>query len=735
MASKTSWRLRATLAAAILALQAGCGGGNSPADASLSGSAKANAETAAYLRTGTRVKAMAVTAPAVPTLTVRARGSLAADIGPIMQVRVDGSLIGTVEVRNTVDWADYSFSAPLLQAGSKVEVVYTNDYNVAGVDRNLFVACIGDGYSAMLPNTPAVILDQGSGAQAFDGLNVVAGRSEMWGNGALRMTWPALVTIPSATLQRRQDASRFLLQTSFGPTPAMLDTLGNQTYASWIDDQMKLPVTDSFLGAVQARFALGDPYRPGGVQYTPYVVSQAFWSTVPYAPDQLRQRTAYALQQIFMVSQADGNLWHHSRAYANYLDLINRDAFGNFRTLLQDMAMSPAMGIYLSHMRNRKEDPLTGRLPDENFAREVMQLFTIGLYELNQDGSFKLDASGRPIETYSIADVMAMAKVFTGFSWAFPDTALTDSNFRWGGPSYTAATDTRMDVLPMKAYPGQHSTADKTVFAGKPWALTLPGGASATDDVNKALDTLFKHPNVGPFIGRQLIQKLVTGNPSPAYVSRIAAVFNDNGSGVRGDLGAVVRAILLDTEARGAPGISFGKVREPVLRIAHWMRAFNATSSNGAYNFEWEISPAGQLPQKAPSVFGDFRPGYIPPNSSFAARGATAPELQLVNENTVAGWVNVAEAMGSAGLGWNGGARELAPNYSGLATLLTAGDPAGMVNQLDLLMFGSQMSIELRQAIFEAISTVGGTDANSQLNRARMAVFIALASPEYLVQR
>jgi uncharacterized protein (DUF1800 family) len=291
-----------------------------------------------------------------------------------------------------------------------------------------------------------------------------------------------------------------------------------------------------------------------------------------------------------------------------------------------------------------------------------------------------------------------------------------------------------MDVLPMKAYPGQHSTADKTLFAGKPWAITLAGGASAGDDLGKALDTLFNHPNVGPFIGRQLIQKLVTGSPSPAYVSRIAAVFNDNGAGVRGDLGAVVRAILLDAESRGLPDASFGKVREPVLRIVHWMRAFNATSSNGAYNFTWEISPAGQLPQNAPSVFGDFRPGYIPPNSSFAARAATAPELQLVNENTVAGWVNVAEAMGSAGLGWNAGARELAPNYSALAASLSAGDPAGMVNQLDLLLFGSQMSRELRQAIFEAMSTVGGTDANSQLNRARMAVFIALASPEYLVQ-
>jgi uncharacterized protein (DUF1800 family) len=742
MTQHTLLQLRMLGLAGVIAVLSGCGGGDASSTSSAtSGNGRtaeaANAETQAYLGSRQRVSALAIStiSTVAPTLTVRARASLAADVGPIMQVRVDGTLIGTVEVRNTADWADFSFSAPLLQAGSKVEVVFTNDAYINGADRNLFVACIGDGYSAILPNTPAVVLDQGSGAQAFDGLNVTTGRNEMWGNGALRMTWPALATIPTATLQRRQDASRFLLQTTFGPTTALLDTLTTQTYASWIDDQMALPATDRFVAAVQTRFDLGDAYRPGGAQYTPYVVSQAFWSGMTTAPDQLRQRTAYALQQIFMVSQADGNLWHQSRAYASYLDLINCDAFGNFRTLLQDMAMSPAMGIYLSHLRNRKEDPVTGRLPDENFAREVMQLFTIGLYELNNDGSLKLDASGRPIETYSIPDVMAMAKVFTGFSWAFPDAQLTESNFRWGSPSYSTATDQRIDLLPMKAYPGMHSTLEKTLFAGKPWATTLPAGASAADDVRKALDVLFNHPNVGPFIGRQLIQKLVTGHPSPAYVSRIAAVFNDNGSGVRGDLGAVVRAILLDAEARGRPDATFGKVREPVLRIAHWMRAFNATSTTGAYNFEGEISPAGQLPEKAPSVFGDFRPGYIPPNSSFAARGATAPELQLVNENTVAGWVNVAEAMGGGGLGWANNARELAPRYDALAARLTAGDAAGLVDQLDLLMFGSQMSAELRQAIFDAIATVDGTHANSQLNRARMAVFIALASPEYLVQR
>lgn len=743
MANNTPRFLRALWMAGAVALLTGCGGGGSETETGSGMSpatgldtAAANAETQSYLGSS-RARILATTAATVPvpTLTVRAMGSLSSNIGPTLQVRVDGALIGSVEVRNTVDWASYTFNAPTLRAGSKVDIVFNNDaYSATAGDRNLFVALVSDGQSAMLSTSPTVVLDLGSGAAAFDGLNVVAGRSEMWGNGALRMTWPAAISTTAVDLARRQDASRFLLQTTFGPTPALIDTLATKTYANWITDQMALPVSGSFTDAVQARYNLGDAYRPGGTQYTPYVVSQAFWGTSVNAPDQLRRRTAYALQQIFMASQADGNLWHHSRAYASYLDLINRDAFGNFRTLMEDMALSPAMGIYLSHMRNRKEDAATGRVPDENFAREVMQLFTIGLYELNADGSLKLDATGKPIETYNNADVMAMAKVFTGFSWAFPDNALTDSNFRWGSPNYSAAGDQRIDVQPMKAYPGQHSTVQKTIFAGKSWAATLPG-TSAGDDLRRALDTLFNHPNVGPFIGRQLIQKLVTSNPSPAYVARITAVFNNNGKGVRGDLAAVVRAILLDTEARGPIVAGFGKVREPVLRIAHWMRAFNAASTTGAYNFAWEISPAGQVPMNAPSVFGDFRPGYIPPNSSFSARSATAPELQIVNENTVAGWVNVAESMGSDGLGWANGAREMVANYSRLAARLTAGDVNGMVEEINQLLFGSRMSTELRQALIEAMSTVGGNDANSQMNRARIAVFMALASPEYLIQR
>lgn len=393
------------------------------------------------------------------------------------------------------------------------------------------------------------------------------------------------------------------------------------------------------------------------------------------------------------------------------------------------------MGIYLSHLRNRKEDPSTGRLPDENFARELMQLFSIGLHELNNDGTPKLDSSGKPLETYTNADVMAMARVFTGWSWGFPDSQLTDQVFRQGVPGLKVANDQRIDLQRMKAYPGQHSTAEKRLFAGKPWAVTIPANTPAADSLRMALDTLFNHPNVGPFIGRQLIQRLVTSNPSPAYVGRVAAVFNNNGKGVRGDLAAVVRAILLDNEARSAPAAGFGKLREPVLRVAHWMRSFGATSVSGEFQMAWELGSVSQQALFAPSVFGYFRPGYVPPNTVLAEAGATAPEFQIVNESTTAGWVNLAETMAGNGLGWYGGGRDVSTALTPQFTLAKAGNLDALVQNLNLLLFAGQMSRALQLDILEALAGVTGSDDVSHRRRARVALYIALSSPEYLVQR
>lgn len=668
-------------------------------------------------------------------LTVRARADLAAGVGAVMQVWVRGRLIGQTTVNSTVP-ADYRFAlnAPLA-SGDGIDVVFTNDYNANGEDRNLHVLFVSDGRRFELPSRPGTVFDAGPGSKAFDGVSTSAGKSALWGAGALRLRWLPGTTAP-ADLAQRQAASRFLQQASFGPRQADIDAVLKLGPEGWLTAQMAGRWDNAFVADIQARYALGDAYRPGGANYRNRWPAQRFWAHVAQRPDLLRQRVALALQQIFVASQTDGGLFPHARAYASYLDTLHRHAFGNYRDLMEAMALHPVMGLYLSHMRNRPEDPTVDRLPDENFARELMQLFTIGLVELNADGTPQRDSQGNTIETYSNADVMALAKVFTGWSWAFPDAELTLNNFRWKSPVMSsAAADTGVDLLPMKAYPGLHSTAAKPLFTGKPWARRIPANTSAARSLKTALDTLFNHPNVGPFVGRQLIQHLVTSHPSPAYVARVSAAFADNGAGVRGDMKAVVRAVLLDPEARNAPAEDFGKLREPVLRIAHFVRSFDAYSVTGEFMMNEESTLLGQRVLAAPSVFGDFRPGYVPPVTTFSDVGATVPEFQLVSESTTASWLNVAQQMTMAGLGWNGSARDVVSNFDTLAAWFQAGDLDAVLLHLDTLLYAGRMPQAVREDIAEAVAGVVNQTAADHTARARLAVLMALSATEYLVQR
>lgn len=646
-----------------------------------------------------------------------------------MTLRINGQVIGSVEVKSST-LEDYKFSAPTLAAGVQIDLVFTNDGSVNGVDRNLHIVYLSDGTTTILPTTSGAVVDRGPRTLAFDGVDTIPGQGSLFVDGALRLTWPGS---PEADSQwsSKVGAVRFLQQATFGPTSEEINKVVSSGYADWLTAQMALPYTRDFFDHVQAKYALGDAYRPKGANYNPAWVSQRFWERAARAPDQLRQRVAFALHQIFMVSQTDLNLYAHARAYAQYVDLLHKQSFGNYRNLLEDMALSPAMGIYLSHMRNRKEDPATGRMPDENFAREIMQLFSIGLYELNNDGTVKRDANGNAIETYTTADVMAMAKVFTGWSWAYPDAQLTESVFRYSTPSVSASNDYQIDYLPMKAYPGQHSTVEKKLFTGKTWAATLPAGGSAQSDLKAALDALFNHPNVGPFIGRQLIQHLVTSDPSPAYVDRIATVFNNNGKGVRGDLGAVVRAILLDVEARNAPNANFGKLREPVLRVAHWMRALDAKSTSGQYLMHDSLEAQGERALYAPSVFGYFRPGYVPPNTAFSTRNATAPEFQIINESSVAVWLNAVETMVTGGIG---AGNDVYSSYTLPVAIAGYSNLSALPDHLNLMLLGGRMTPALRQQILDITSQISLTAENGAQRRAQVALFLTLASPEFVFQ-
>lgn len=509
-------------------------------------------------------------------------------------------------------------------------------------------------------------------------------------------------------------ASHFLAQATFGPTAADIAALTASNKSDWITGQFRKPQS---LHRSYVQSAL-----PGGAALSQNQVYESFWKQAASGDDQLRQRVAFALSQIFVVSLADENLPLHPAGVASYYDMLGQHAFGNFRDLLQGVALHPMMGIYLSHMHNQKESG--NRVPDENFAREIMQLMSIGLYQLNPDGSQKLQ-NGRPIETYTHDDVAGLAKVFTGWSWAGPD----QSSNRFFG----SVADPARDWTPMQNYAAFHSTSAKSF-------LGVHAGGSGEADLKIALDTLFQHPNVGPFIGRQLIQRLVGSNPSPAYIGRVSAAFANNGNGVRGDMRAVIRAVLLDPEA--ADNGSAKKLREPVLRLANWMRAFNAKSSSGRYHLTITDDPLlalGQTPLRAPSVFNFFRPAYTPPNSSLSAQGLVAPEMQITGEPSVTGYLNYMQWVIPSGAG---AGQDIKADYS--AELALAAQPAQLLDRVNLLLVGGGMSTTLRNQIISALNTIklpAATGNNAaqieaaRKNRVYMAIYLTMASPEYLAQR
>jgi uncharacterized protein (DUF1800 family) len=398
---------------------------------------------------------------------------------------------------------------------------------------------------------------------------------------------------PTTTLE----AGRFLAQATFGPTGDDIERLIKIGYGTWVDQQLALPASASHRLTWEATDAAIRAAAPG-TQAGQNEVFESFWKQALTGPDQLRQRMAFALSEIFVISMVDSAVGNEPRAVAAWLDMLGDKGLANYRELLEAVALHPMMGRYLSHLRNQKADLTTGRVPDQNFAREVMQLFSIGLVQLNPDGTPVL-VGGQPVETYTPDDVAGLAKVFTGWSWACP--AAPNNNCFSSGAS-GGISDPDRQWKPMVPYPQYHSTEAKT-FLG----VTIPAQATADPraSLRIALDRLATHPNTAPFFSRQLIQRLVTSNPTPAYVAAVAAVFADNGAGVRGDLKAVLRAVLLHPEARVFSNTS-GKLREPVLRLSAFLRAFPHVSDTGRWRIGNTDSPAsslGQTPLRAPSVF------------------------------------------------------------------------------------------------------------------------------------
>lgn len=422
----------------------------------------------------------------------------------------------------------------------------------------------------------------------------------------------------------------------------------------------------------------------------------------------LRQRIVLALTEFFVVSPAGIPINWRQFSCAAYLDVLEAHCFGNFRSLLEAVTLSTAMGVYLNMRGNQRENTAPGRVPDENYAREILQLFSIGLNELNPDGTLKL-ANGRPIDTYDQATISGLARVFTGWDFIMTGPALADAPDRLRAP---------MAHIASRFSPGEKR------FLG----TVVPASASGPTALGIALDAIFNHPNVGPFFGKQLIQRLVTSNPSPAYVGRVAAAFNNNGAGVRGDLKAVIRAVLLDPDAQsGNSSPTWGKVREPIVRFIQWARTFNVRSPNDLWDICDTSDPAtrlGQSPLRSPSVFNFFRPGYVPPNTSLAAQGLVAPELQITNESTVVGYANYMQTRIQSGAG------EVRPNY--VTELPIAGDVAKLVDHVATRLAGGNISAATLASIKTAVGTIS---ANSPANRVYAAIMLVMCSPEYLIQK
>jgi uncharacterized protein (DUF1800 family) len=546
------------------------------------------------------------------------------------------------------------------------------------------------------------------------------------------------------------------MQAAFGGTYAQVQEVQDKGFAKWIDDQMAMPWR-SEESHYQWLFDKG--YFDGRTRNVQEIgIDNTLWRKLMSAPDVLRQRVAYFLSQIFVVSlNGLGAILWRNMAAAAYMDLLEKNAFGKYADLLKAVSLSPAMGTYLNMSGSKAQIAGTANQPDENYAREVMQLFSIGLYELNEDGTEKKQEDGtgkiQRTETYKQQDVTNIAAIFTG--WNFPVYS-PDSPVN-GGSGIAFPYDIpvpfekeKLDYFnqPMVNTPRFFTPGKKSFFNQE-----VSSSASAKDALYQVMDYLAAHSNVGPFIGKQLIQRLVCSNPSPAYVARITKVFNNDGNGVRGNLKAVVKAILLDTEARTLPSPGtdayngYGRLREPVLRLVQWARTFNAKSnaaSNAKVNYQptnsnlptgpWQVGDLsddfyglGQSPFRSPSVFNFYRPGYVPPQGELADKNITAPEFQICNEVTVAKYLNL--LYGAINTGRN----DVVADYS--ADYALAKDAIKLVDRYALLLAANGLSDSTKKAISDAVASQVADTNDKCLLRIKATIFMIMATPEYMVQK
>lgn len=540
------------------------------------------------------------------------------------------------------------------------------------------------------------------------------------------------------------EASRLLVQATFGPTAKDINAVMQTSREAWLDNQLIMPPT-LHLPLLDQRFTeLGmairpDPEPPEDAYQRDLQRSDIWWQIALRADDQLRQRVAFALSQIFVISNVDSNLFNDSRGIANYQDILLTHAFGNFRDLLQAITLNPLMGKYLSMIRNEKADPVRNIRPDENYAREIMQLFSIGLVELNLDGTEKQDTQGHPIPTYDQETIKTFARVFTGWN--------TYNAEYWWSWNHTAESEVR----PMKAFQEIHDTEEKVLLNGQ----MLPAGQTAEKDMQDALDNIFAHNNVAPFIAKQLIQRLITSNPSPNYVARVASVFNDNGLGIRGDLKAVIKAIYMDDEAINGHKSSatvFGKLKEPLLKISALWRTFKAQGvpviddnnnlQGNRIRFLGSDRNTGQRPFGSFSVFNFYRPEYQHPGAISDA-DLTSPEFQILTESTIVSKTNfIASCIYWRDKDQPNIEENINYNWDVYPPRLNLDEEKALTNnisdlldRLDLLLLQGRLSQTAKTALTSHLELVPANNDDNQRLRVYEAIYLLASSPEYAVQR
>lgn len=486
-------------------------------------------------------------------------------------------------------------------------------------------------------------------------------------------------------------AHRFLEQAAFGPSPGDSAAVQQLGFQAWLNNQFAMPQISNYNAVTSDQGGLSGQFLANAVNN----------------PDQLRQRVAFALSQIFVTS-INTIIWNDSMI--PYEQMLQADAFTNYRQILEDVTLSPTMGQYLNMANNAAADPIAGTVANENYAREVMQLFTVGTSMLNSDGTPQLDGNGLLIPTYAQSTISETARVFTG--WTYQPSS---GSVEWNDYINPAG--------PMVAYPSEHDFGSKHLLNG----YVAPAGLSPQADLDGALDNIFNHPNVGPFVSRLLIQHLVKSNPSPAYVGRVAAAFADNGNGVRGDMKAVITAILLDPEARandngGNDQPNDGHLQEPILFIAGMVRAFGGTMGSGNY-FGWDLVNMSQDLYNAPSVFNYYSPSFSPPGST-----VLGPEFQIYTPDSAVYRANMVANLFNS---WSNPVLNYGPgtNVDVTPYMALASNPASLVAALDLTLTHGAMPAQMKQDIVTAVAS----DGNGNLSRVLTGSWLILSSSYYNV--